>query len=167
VHSGSVQLSLRQYEGIFFGDCRNVQKIFLLHSEFLVAFLILTEISTKNIMANTDKTVDLTDLSEDALLEICRAAQVIACECPGYLARLLRQVRTFRTYTATCIDQFPADAETHLWLIDQAALVEDIILQTMIELMKKENLIDDAQQVSLDRLSERAREIILKQVGTS
>ncbi|MEX0270807.1 hypothetical protein AB3R30_16815 [Leptolyngbyaceae cyanobacterium UHCC 1019] len=116
-------------------------------------------------MSNSSETVNLSELSDEALLEICRAAEVIACECPGYLARLLRQVRTFRVYTTSCIDQFPSDADTHLWLADQATQIEDILLQTMIELMQKENLIDDAQQVSLDKLSERARATMLKQVG--
>ncbi|WP_171575315.1 hypothetical protein [Leptolyngbya sp. Cla-17] len=107
----------------------------------------------------------MSELSDEALIEICRAAEVIACECPGYLARLLRQVRTFRAYTTSCIEQFPIDTETHLWLADRATQVESILLQTMIELMQKENLIDDAHQVSLDRLSERARATMLKQVG--
>ncbi len=118
-------------------------------------------------MSDQSKTVELSKLSDEALLEICRAAEVIACECPGYLARLLRQVRTFRAYTISCIEQFPADAETHLWLADRARQVDDLLLQTMIELMQKENLIDENQQVSLDKLSERARSTMLKQVGMS
>lgn len=118
-------------------------------------------------MSDLRETVNLSELSDEALLEICRAAEVIACECPGYLARLLRQVRTFRTYTISCIEQFPTDTETHLWLADRATQVEDILLQTMIELMQKENLIDNAQQVSLDKVSERARATMLKQVGMS
>ncbi|PZV04377.1 MAG: hypothetical protein DCF22_25540 [Leptolyngbya sp.] len=118
-------------------------------------------------MSDSSETIDLSELSDEALLEICRAAEVIACECPGYLARLLRQVRTFRSYTTSCIEQFPSDAETHLWLAERATQVEDILLQTMIELMQKEDLINDNQQVSLDRLSERARATMLKQVGMS
>ncbi len=118
-------------------------------------------------MSSLIETVDLSELSDEALLEVCRAAEVIACECPGYLARLLRQVRTFRTYTVDCIEQFPLDTETHLWLANQATQVENILFQTMIELMLKEGLINDAQQVSLDKLSERARATMLKQVGMS
>jgi hypothetical protein len=118
-------------------------------------------------MSNPRETVALSELSDEALLEICRAAEVIACECPGYLARLLRQVRAFRAYTINCIAQFPADAETHLWLAEQSVQVEDILLKTMIELMQKEDLIDEDHQVSLDKLSERARATMLKQVGLS
>jgi hypothetical protein len=65
-----------------------------------------------------------------------------------------------------CIEQFPADAETHHWLAEQAAAVENILFQTMLELMYKEGLIDETQQISLDKLSDRAREIVLKQLGT-
>jgi hypothetical protein len=120
-----------------------------------------------NLNQPSSETIGLSELSDEALLEICRSAEVIACECPGYLARLLRQIRSFRTYTISCIEQFPADSETHTWLAERASQVEDIVLQTMIELMQKENLIDDAQQVSLERLSDRSRAIMLKQIGKS
>ncbi len=109
--------------------------------------------------------INLSDISDELLIEICRAAEVIACECPGYIARLLRQVRSFRQYTTSCIEQFPADTETHQWLAAQAEAVETILLQTMLELMRKEGLIDENQHVALDRLSDRARKIVLAQVG--
>ena len=118
-------------------------------------------------MTNPKQTLKITDLSDEALLEICRAAEVIACECPGYLARILRQVRTFRHYTTNCIEQFPQDTETHLWLADRAAQAETLLHETMIELMQKENLIDDTEHILLDRLSDRARATALKQVGMS
>jgi hypothetical protein len=116
-------------------------------------------------MTNIGKTVQLTELTDESLLEICRAAQVIACECPAYIARLLRQIRGFREYTTNCIEQFPSDAETHQWLASRAIEVEDILFRTMIELMQKEGLIDDDQTVTLDKLSDRARSTILKQIG--
>ncbi|MBF2027217.1 MAG: hypothetical protein IGS48_10680 [Oscillatoriales cyanobacterium C42_A2020_001] len=116
-------------------------------------------------MVNGNNVIQLTELTDEALVEICRAAQVIACECPAYIARLLRQVRVFKEYTTTCADQFPADAATHQWLSSQASVVETILFQTMIELMQKEGLIDASLCVSLDKLSTRAREIVLQQVG--
>jgi uncharacterized membrane protein YebE (DUF533 family) len=109
--------------------------------------------------------ITLNDVSDELLVEICRAAEVIACECPGYIARLLRQVRSFRQYTMSCTEQFPADAETHQWLAAQAEAVEKILLQTMVELMQREGLIDDTQRIALDKLSDRARRIVLTQVG--
>lgn len=110
--------------------------------------------------------IPLSNLSDEGLLEVCRAAEVIACECPGYLARLLQQLRRFRNYTQGCIDQFPEDKETHLWLDEQAQKAEDIIYRTMVELMRKEDLIDDhSDSVMLERLSERAQTIVTKQLG--
>jgi hypothetical protein len=118
-------------------------------------------------MADTKRTLKIADVSDETLVAICRAAEVIACECPGYLARILRQVRTFRTYTANCIEQFPQDAETHLWLAERAEQAETLLHQTMIELMQKEELIDDSGCILLDQLSDRARETALKQLGMS
>lgn len=118
-------------------------------------------------MTDSTRVVRLTELSDEVLLEICRSAEVIACECPGYLARILRQVRSFRYYTTSCIEQFPEDTATHQWLAERASEVENILFQTMLELMQKEDLIDENLQVPLDRLSERAQEIVLKQIGRS
>lgn len=118
-------------------------------------------------MINIDNTIQLNELTDEGLLEICRAAQVIACECPAYIARILRQVRVFQDYTISCIEQFPNDAETHQWLSAQAAEVEKILFQTMVELMQKEGLIDENQIVSLDKLSDRARNMVMKQIGAN
>lgn len=116
-------------------------------------------------MSDTKRMIKVSDISDEALIEICRAAEVVACECPGYLARILRQVRTFRNYTTNCIEQFPEDAETHLWLAERAEQAEMLLHQTMIELMQKESLIDDSEYIILDKLSERARVTALKQIG--
>ena len=116
-------------------------------------------------MSDTKRTLKISDISDETLIEICRAAEVIACECPGYLARILRQVRAFRTYTTNCIEQFPQDAETHLWLTERAEKAEKLLYQTMIELMQKEELIDDSECILLDKLSDRARATALKQLG--
>jgi len=109
--------------------------------------------------------IALQDLSDETLLEICRAAEVIACECPAYIARLLRQVKAFRHYTMNCIEQFPDDAKTHHWLAEQAEQAEKILFETMVELMQKEGLIDANQRIALDKLSQRAQKIILHQIG--
>ncbi len=110
-------------------------------------------------------TVNISHISDEDLLDICRFAEVIACECPGYLARILRQVRSFQRYTVGCIEQFPEDQETHLWLVEQAEQVEKLLFQTVVELMRRENLLDESGNVLLDRLSERAREIAMRQLG--
>ncbi|MBD1911518.1 MULTISPECIES: hypothetical protein [unclassified Leptolyngbya] len=118
-------------------------------------------------MPEQERTIRLSEFSDEALLEICRAADVIACECPGYVARILRQVKAFRSYTLTCIDQFPEDTDTHQWLASQAQKVEEILWETMVDLMRKEKLIGESDEVLLDSLSERARAIALQQIGGS
>lgn len=118
-------------------------------------------------MVDASRVIQAKELDDEALVAICRAAQVLACECPGYIARLLRQVRTFYYYIDNCATEFPDDAEVHRWLASKARDVENILLQTMLELMQKENLIDESCNISLDKLSDRAREIVLKQIGRS
>lgn len=113
------------------------------------------------------RTIQLSsNISEELLIEICQSADVIACECPGYLTRLLRQVRAFRRYTIECIDTFPIDAETHHWLDRQAEQVEQLLYQTVLELMQKEGLVNDSNQLLLDKLSERAQSIALRQISS-
>lgn len=111
--------------------------------------------------------VKVSDISDEVLLDICQAAEILACECPGYIARILRQVRTFQRYTHICIEQFPEDAETHVWLIAQAERVNLLLVETIIELMQREQLVDESGQILLDRMSMRAREIAHKQLGIS
>lgn len=101
------------------------------------------------------------EISDDELVAISDAADVIACECPSYLVRLLQQVREFRRYTNDCIERFPEDAPTHHWLSQEAIQVEALLSQTIIELMRKENLIDEHNQLCLAQLSERARTLAL------
>ncbi|HEY9860816.1 MAG TPA: hypothetical protein V6D16_15015 [Candidatus Obscuribacterales bacterium] len=102
-----------------------------------------------------------TELSDEDLYAICEAADVLACECPSYLVRLVQEVRAFRQYTSDCIQQFPEDAATHHWLTSRAKQVETLLCQTILELLQKEELIDEQNQVCLTRLSERARSLAL------
>lgn len=101
------------------------------------------------------------DLSDDDLAAICEAADVIACECPSYLVRLLQEVRSFRHYTSDCIEQFPNDAVTHHWLSSQAKQMEAFLCQTILELLRKESLLDEQNRVCLTQLSERSRSLAL------
>lgn len=101
------------------------------------------------------------ELSDEDLYAICDAADVLACECPSYLVRLVQEVRAFRQYTSDCIQQFPEDAATHYWLTNRAKQVEALLCETILELLQKEDLIDDQNQVCLTRLSERSRSLAL------
>ncbi|MBD1862810.1 MULTISPECIES: hypothetical protein [Trichocoleus] len=101
------------------------------------------------------------ELSDADLYAICEAADVLACECPSYLVRLVQEVRAFRQYTTDCIQQFPEDATTHHWLTGRAKQVESLLCQTIVELLQKENLIDEQDQVCLTQLSDRSRSLAL------
>jgi len=102
--------------------------------------------------------------STEFLRAIAESADVIACECPGYLVRLLRQIRNFHRYTEGCIEQFPQDEATHRWLCEQAEVWEGMVFQTIVELMQREGLVDENNQISLSQLADRARSIAYKQV---
>lgn len=118
-------------------------------------------------MVDPSRVIQAKKLDDETLVEICRAAQVLACECPGYIARILRQLRAFYTYVDSCATESPDDAEHHQWLASKAKEVETILVQTLFELMQKEDLIDESYTISLDKISDRAREIVLKQIGRS
>lgn len=103
------------------------------------------------------------EFSDEQLLAICEAADVIICECPAYLVRLLQEVREFQRYSNDCIEQFPEDATTHHWLSSQMAQIESLVSKTIFELMNRENLLDTYNQLNLKRLSERNRQTVLTQ----
>ncbi|MBD2035834.1 hypothetical protein H6F86_30735 [Phormidium sp. FACHB-592] len=104
------------------------------------------------------------DLSDALLTEICAAASVLTCTCPGYLTRLLRQVRAFRSYTINCIERFPEATETHHWLDQRGDQLEQLLFQTLLELLQKEQLLDATNQVSLSEIAERSRAKALQQI---
>lgn len=115
-----------------------------------------------------DQTIKLTTEPSDELLRtICEAADVIACECPGYLVRLLRQARIFRNYTNSCIETFPEDEATHRWLSEQAKQWESLIYATICELLEREQLLERTGEVSLAKLHDRSRTIAMKQLNMS
>lgn len=118
-----------------------------------------------NQQASNENVIQVTDQpTDDLLVAICTAADVIACQCPGYLVRTLRQVRLFQNYTLNCIENFPEDEDTHRWLYEQAKNWEKDIFQTIRELMRREDLLDENNCLSLEKLSDRAHNIATKQM---
>ena len=101
--------------------------------------------------------------SDEQLLAICEAADVIACQCPSYLVHLLKEVKEFHRYTAECIQTSPEDASIHDWLSNRAAQMELMLSQTIFELLQRENLIDEQNNLDLHKMAERARAIALRQ----
>lgn len=106
-----------------------------------------------------------TEFSDEQLLMICENAGVIACECPSYLVHLLQQVRVFRNYTTDCVEQFPEDTVIHEWLSGRASQLETMLTQTILEFLRKENLINEDNQLSLQQLAERSRASALRRVS--
>jgi hypothetical protein len=104
-------------------------------------------------------------LSEEQLWAICEAADVIACQCPSYLVRLLREVKEFHRYTQECTQTSPQDISTHDWLSAQATQMEMMLSQTIFELLQRENLIDEQNNLDLEKMAERSRSIALRQTG--
>ncbi len=51
-----------------------------------------------------------------ALTEFAGLASNVACECPSHLAELLMQIASFESYSASCANRSPADAELHTHL---------------------------------------------------
>ncbi|MBW4491255.1 MAG: hypothetical protein KME12_26165 [Trichocoleus desertorum ATA4-8-CV12] len=101
--------------------------------------------------------------SDDQLLAICEAADVIACQCPSYLVHLLKEVKEFHRYTNDCIQTSPEDASIHDWLTSRAAQMELMLSQIIFELLQRENLIDDQNNLDLSKMAERSRAIALRQ----
>lgn len=101
-------------------------------------------------------------LSDELLLAICESVNVIACECPGYLVKLLREVKKFRLYTQSCKEHFPENADVHDWLGKQITSVESLLTLTMIEFLHKEELLDEKGRLNSDALLDRVRLASLK-----
>ncbi len=105
------------------------------------------------------------ELSEEQLVAISEAADVIACQCPSYLVRLLQEVREFHRYTNECIQTFPDDAQIHDWLAGRAAQLELFLSQVIFELLQREQLLDGDNNLCLAQLNERARSLALQQIN--
>ncbi|HEY9747609.1 MAG TPA: hypothetical protein V6C63_02830 [Allocoleopsis sp.] len=115
-------------------------------------------------MTQVSETIQVSQqLSDEQLLAICEAADVLACQCPTYLVHLLKEVKEFHRYTEDCINASPEDAAVHDWLSSRAAQVELMLSQIIFELLQRENLIDEQNNLDLNKMAERARAIALQQ----
>lgn len=113
-------------------------------------------------MVNTDRTIQISlDLSDEQLVAISESIHVLACECPSYLLRLLQEVRQFWHYTNECGDRFPEDVETHQFLSSRAKQMELLLSLTILEFLQKENLLDENNQLNLDKLAQRSHQLVL------
>jgi hypothetical protein len=99
-------------------------------------------------------------LSNDQLIAICEIANVISCNCPSRLVQLLQQVKEFSQYTEECVTQFPEDVETHRWLQENITDVENQLMTIMIEFLRRENLLNEKNELCFNQLEARAKDSI-------
>ncbi len=56
----------------------------------------------------------------------------VACECPSHVAELLMQIASFESYSASCANRSPADAELHNYL-QRVAGTARMLFETALE----------------------------------
>ncbi|MBW4574299.1 MAG: hypothetical protein KME08_03350 [Aphanothece sp. CMT-3BRIN-NPC111] len=104
------------------------------------------------------------EFSDEQLLAICEAAEVLACKCPAYLVKLLQEVKEFRRYTHECMEKFPEDTATHEWLEQKSSEMELLLSKTIFEFLQKENFLDEENQLCLNQLYERTHAIAIGKI---
>lgn len=82
----------------------------------------------------------LTDESAEAILQ---NTEVLECACPQHLLKVLKSIRDFQEYETGCIIRYPKDQEIHSWLLEESKRLEVMVTKTIVELMRKENIIDE------------------------
>lgn len=82
-------------------------------------------------------------LTEESTALILKHTEVLECACPQHLLKVLQAIQDFQVYETGCILRFPKDQEIHSWLLEESKKLEQLATKTIIELMKKENIVDD------------------------
>ncbi len=96
---------------------------------------------TKNIKLNiVDQDGCLTDESTEQILI---HTEVLECACPQHLLKVIKSIREFQEYETGCIIKYPKDERIHSWLLEESKKLERHATETMIQLMKEENLVDN------------------------
>jgi len=85
---------------------------------------------------------DGSQISEDAVKELEKHADMIECQCPNKLIDILQKVREFEEYTEECIEKYPEDRDTHKWLKSSAINIDQLLSTTIIQLARFEGFID-------------------------
>lgn len=91
-------------------------------------------------LAIVDSDGCLTEESKNLILE---HTEVLECACPQHLLKVIKSIQDFQEYETSCIIKYPKDAEIHNWLLAQSKNLEKIATDTLIDLMKKENIVDE------------------------
>lgn len=87
-----------------------------------------------------DSDGSLTDDSKEAIL---RHTEILECACPQHLLRVITAIREFQEYETSCIIRYPKDERIHSWLLEESKKMERLATDTLVQLMKEENIVDD------------------------
>lgn len=82
-------------------------------------------------------------LTQESTQAILKHTEILECACPQHLLKVVNAIREFQEYETSCIIRYPKDAEIHAWLLEESKNLEQMVTKTIVELMKKENIIDD------------------------
>ena len=82
-------------------------------------------------------------LTDDGAENILKHTEILECACPQHLLKVLKSIREFQEYETGCIIRYPKDLEIHSWLLEESKKLELLATNTIVELMKKENIIDE------------------------
>jgi len=90
---------------------------------------------------------DGNQISEEAVEELKKHADMIECECPARLMEILDDVREFTAYTEQCIEKYPEDKATHKWLKSSSMNLDQLISTTLIQLARYEGFINEDNEI--------------------
>lgn len=82
-------------------------------------------------------------LTDESAANILKHTEVLECACPQHLLKVLTAIREFQEYETGCIIRYPKDEEIHSWLLEESKKLEMLTTKTIVELMKKENIVDE------------------------
>ncbi len=82
-------------------------------------------------------------LTEESTKTILKHTEVLECACPQHLLKVISAIRDFQEYETGCIIRYPKDQEIHAWLLAQSKQLEKLATDTLVDLMKKESIIDE------------------------
>lgn len=90
---------------------------------------------------------DGSQISEEAVKELKKHADMIDCECPARLMQILEQVREFTEYTESCIEKYPEDKATHKWLKSSSMNIDQLLSTTLIQLARYEGFVNENNEI--------------------
>ena len=82
-------------------------------------------------------------LTDESKATILKHTEILECACPQHLLKVIKSIQEFQEYETSCIIRYPKDEEIHSWLLQQSKKMEKLATETLIELMQKENIVDE------------------------